>query len=203
MVVRQLLFQLSLLLLISVPLYATDLLGKISIANKEIKSSSMDFTQETSTIFFKTPIVSKGKLYLIRPDKLRWEYIDPAISGFIINGNTGLQWNEKFETKQIESSQLSPILRVIAGQILLWLNLDEESLSINFTITQKDYLSLQLIPIEASMQEFISVITLSFTDLDYLIKEIVIEEKSGGTTVISMQNISVNKPFLVGKFTKP
>lgn len=181
--------------------HAADLLEKIALANQESHSSQMTFLQEANTVFFADPIQSTGELRLVRPDKLRWEYTHPSRSGFIINGSKGLQWSEQFGSQEMTIAQLSPVLQVIASQMLLWLNLDEESLQQEFVITEQQS-SLKLIPKSLQMQEFLSSITLSFSK-EYRIEKIEVEETTGGKTLIKMSNMSINTVIADDTFLKP
>lgn len=205
-IARKLSFIFLLVFLVAMPFshaIASDLLTNISKANENISSSSIDFSQETSTLFFKTPIRSEGHLSLVRPQKLRWEYITPNRSGFILNGAGSLQWNEQLKTNKIESTKLSPVLKVIASQMLLWLNLDQESLAKDFKIRQIDELSLELTPIATGMKDYISTINLTFSPDNFIVEKISITEATGGITVITMSNIQTNIPFPASTFSKP
>lgn len=46
-----------------------------------------DFTQKTRIEGFERPVVSSGKVYIKKPGRLRWDYLDPANEEIYVNHN--------------------------------------------------------------------------------------------------------------------
>ena len=49
------------------------------------KDLQADFTQKTMIEGFERPIVSSGKVYIKKPGRLRWNYLDPSIEDIYVN----------------------------------------------------------------------------------------------------------------------
>jgi outer membrane lipoprotein carrier protein len=49
------------------------------------KDLQADFTQKTMIEGFERPIMSSGKLYIKKPGRLRWNYLDPSVEDIQVN----------------------------------------------------------------------------------------------------------------------
>jgi outer membrane lipoprotein carrier protein len=61
---------------------------QIEAAYRNTKELQTDFVQTTQYPDFDTPYVSKGRLYIRRPDKMRWDYKEPSHHQIYVNGDT-------------------------------------------------------------------------------------------------------------------
>jgi len=54
---------------------------------EKTKDLQADFTQKTRIEGFERPVVSSGKVYIKKPGRLRWDYLDPANEEIYVNHN--------------------------------------------------------------------------------------------------------------------
>ncbi len=52
---------------------------------EKTKDLQADFTQKTMIEGFERPIVSSGKVYIKKPGRLRWNYLDPSVEDIYVN----------------------------------------------------------------------------------------------------------------------
>lgn len=52
---------------------------------EKTKDLQADFTQKTRIEGFERPVVSSGKVYIKKPGRLRWDYLDPANEEIYVN----------------------------------------------------------------------------------------------------------------------
>lgn len=52
---------------------------------EKTKDLQADFTQKTRIEGFERPVVSSGKVYIKKPGRLRWDYLDPAREEIYVN----------------------------------------------------------------------------------------------------------------------
>ena len=52
---------------------------------EKMKDLQADFTQKTTIEGFERPITSSGKVYIKKPGRLRWNYLDPSVEDIYVN----------------------------------------------------------------------------------------------------------------------
>jgi outer membrane lipoprotein-sorting protein len=52
---------------------------------EKTKDLQADFTQKTIIEGFERPITSSGKVYIKKPGRLRWNYLDPSVEDIYVN----------------------------------------------------------------------------------------------------------------------
>lgn len=52
---------------------------------EKTKDLQADFTQKTTIEGFDRPITSSGKVYIKKPGRLRWNYLDPSVEDIFVN----------------------------------------------------------------------------------------------------------------------
>ena len=52
---------------------------------EKTKDLQADFTQKTTIEGFERPITSSGKVYIKKPGRLRWNYLDPSVEDIYVN----------------------------------------------------------------------------------------------------------------------
>ena len=61
------------------------LVDRIDAQYAQIKDFQADFVQETRIRGFDTPIRSSGRVYLKKPGRLRWDYLEPAVEHIYVH----------------------------------------------------------------------------------------------------------------------
>ena len=62
-----------------------DVVKQIQARYEKTKDLQADFVQKTRIEGFERPVVSSGKVYLKKPGRLRWDYLDPAHEEIYVN----------------------------------------------------------------------------------------------------------------------
>ncbi|MGQ0811140.1 MAG: LolA family protein [Nitrospiraceae bacterium] len=58
---------------------------KVQARYEQTKDLQADFTQKTRIEGFERPVTSSGKVYIKKPGRLRWDYLDPAVEEIYVN----------------------------------------------------------------------------------------------------------------------
>ncbi len=176
--------------------------ARISKTVSGVKTIAGAFRQERRLAMLARPAVSTGRFYCMKPDKLRWELINPEPSGFLVNGDLAKQWKGKegpsdaFETKQ------NPLIKLIVDQIFAWTTGDlkwlEQRYSIN--VVQDDPIILKLVPRSTKEKKYVDHLRISFEAGTNYVHVVNILEKGGDSTRIEFFDLVINGQLQQGLF---
>lgn len=62
-----------------------EVVKQIQARYEKTKDLQADFSQKTKIEGFERPVVSSGKVYIKKPGRLRWDYLDPASEEIYVN----------------------------------------------------------------------------------------------------------------------
>lgn len=62
-----------------------DVVKQLQARYEKTKDLQADFSQKTKIEGFERPVTSTGKVYIKKPGRLRWDYIDPATEQIYVN----------------------------------------------------------------------------------------------------------------------
>ncbi len=62
-----------------------DVVKQVQARYEKTKDLQADFSQKTRIEGFERPVVSSGKVYIKKPGRLRWDYLDPAVEEIYVN----------------------------------------------------------------------------------------------------------------------
>ncbi len=62
-----------------------DVVKNIQARYEKTKDLQADFTQKTRIEGFDRPVTSSGKVYIKKPGRLRWDYLDPSVEEIYVN----------------------------------------------------------------------------------------------------------------------
>lgn len=62
-----------------------DVVKQLQARYEKTKDLQADFTQKTRIEGFERPVTSSGKVYIKKPGRLRWDYLDPANEEIYVN----------------------------------------------------------------------------------------------------------------------
>ncbi len=68
------------------------LVARIKLEQGRVETLEAEFVQERASEFLARPETSRGKLFYARPDRVRWEYLDPNPISLVIDGDEMLTW---------------------------------------------------------------------------------------------------------------
>lgn len=176
--------------------------ARISRTASGIKTLAGSFRQERRLAMLARPAVSTGRFYCMKPDKLRWELINPEPSGFLVNGDLAKQWKGKegpsdaFETKQ------NPLIKLIVDQVFAFTTADLEWLEQRYgiNVVQDDPIVLKLVPRSSKEKQYIDHLRISFEPGTNYVHVVYILEKSGDSTRIEFFDLVINGQLQPGLF---
>ncbi len=166
-------------------------LQSIQKASDNVHSFSSDFIQEKELAIFDQPVIFHGKLAIIRPDRLRWEFQSPVPSSLLFEGDRGVRCSDQVEPVYFNISS-DPVMEMIAGQLWLWLGGDYDRLSSLYTMKKKGVSSLIITPKDQQTSEFIETVTIAFDKVSLQPQQVEIIEPGGDLTRITFKNSAIN-----------
>jgi len=162
--------------------------------NRETNTLMSDFRQVKHLDILTENIISRGKFYFMKENKLRWEYTDPFDYTIIFNGNDILIRDEDRESQYNTDSnrmfrQISRLMsNVIRGEILE----EKEEFSVDCFENKREYL-IVLTPTTEQYQQFFQKIEVHFGQHDMLVKKVKFIEQSEDYTLIEFFNEKRNE----------
>lgn len=159
--------------------------------SKSTHSIQSDFVQEKKLKMLNDKVISKGQLYFMKENKLRWEYYEPY--PYIVamnNGKVMLKDEGKVTTYDANANKLfmelnDILLTCINGNIF-----QTKKFAFKFLETEKNK-AVEMTPLNASMKNFIDKIILYF-DPDFSVARAEMLEPSKNSTVIIFKNKKLN-----------
>ena len=68
------------------------LVARVKLEQGRVETLEAEFVQERASEFLARPETSRGKLFYARPDRVRWEYLEPNPISLVIVGDEMLTW---------------------------------------------------------------------------------------------------------------
>ncbi len=166
-------------------------------------SMTFDFVQTKSSDMLDAPIVNTGRMAFVSPDKLRWEYVRPYSSLFVMNGERVL--TENSGGRKVSSSKsggaYSKISRImmplVGGEIPSG---DGGDFSVTFT-DRGDRWEMSLTPVKANARRMFAGVVAEIDKKSGVATKVTVRERNGDTTVITCTNIVIDSPVDESLFT--
>lgn len=168
-----------------------EFLAPVQAAADRLQSFSSDFIQERELELFTKPVIFHGRLTVVRPDHLRWEFTSPSPSVLIFSGVGGIRCDGTGSAAHFSFDQ-DPIMSAVADQLWLWLGGDYTRLAAAYTMARKGEDQLQLVPQLPAMAEYIERVELTFDLSTYQPKLVSIIEPGGDSTRIRFLSWEMN-----------
>ncbi len=180
---------------------------KITLAleanSEKIITISSEFTQQSYISLFEDTIISKGKFAFAKPNYLRWEYLKPFASGFIIKGENGLRWDESDKNSTTFNIKTSPEMEIVSQQILAWTTMNMAWLKsvYNISITSDSPIVMELTPKSTATREFLNQIIVFFSNDKSHLTALELHEPCGDYTRIEFSKVLINTNLPPKTFT--
>ena len=173
----------------------SNVMQQIKSGAQKINSVDADFEQTKSISFIDEQLISDGKFWFSRPDKMRWEYQKPFFYSIIINGdNITIIDNKKESRFDAASNAMFRQIKLVIMNMVNGKMFDDP----NYQATlkqQNNYYIVHFETVNDAMKEYISSIDLYFTKKTYLMEKIKMNEASGDNTLIVFKNQKINQPL--------
>jgi outer membrane lipoprotein-sorting protein len=153
----------------------------------------------------KKPAVTKGRLYYLRPDRLRWDQTEPIPAGFVVNGKKLKRWEGQEGSAETTDLTKDIGLNSFVSQVFAWHNGDEEWLRKRYEIgvIEETPPTVRLIPLEKMEKRFISHLNIIFSEDLTLVQKVEVETKKKDTITTTFVNCTIDPSLPKGLFRDP
>jgi outer membrane lipoprotein-sorting protein len=173
------------------------LLSEIAKAATYVTTLKSDFVQERHLGMLEDVLISKGRFYYKKQDRLRWEVTKPVSSGFAVSGKQAKRWDAKSGRTQTFEVYQVPFIKLFTDQVFAWATADFKQL-------QKDYnievlgdapVDLKLVPVRSQEKKYLAHFRIAFTADASHVKAVEVHETGGDFTRIRFYNTIINTPL--------
>ncbi|MDR2495818.1 MAG: outer membrane lipoprotein carrier protein LolA [Tannerellaceae bacterium] len=173
------------------------MLERITQASARMKSLACDFEQTKELSILDEKMTSKGRMYYRNDRCVRWEYASPYAYTFVFNNNRILmmQADGKRSVTDVRSNNLfQEIVKIMISSIDGSGLTDSKSFTSTF-FTGGNAPMVTLVPLRKDVRRMFASIKLFFTEADYSVDTVVMEESNGDTTIIKLTGKRYNENF--------
>ena len=153
------------------------------------QSIMCDFVQEKNLSMLEDKIVSTGKFWFKRDNKVRMEYFKPTYYLIVINGNNIKTKDSQKETK-VSGKSFEQVNKMMIDCVQ-GTALDNKSFNTRLFENGQSYL-VEMTPVTKSMEGIFKSINLTVDKKDYSVTKMDMVEQSGDNTVISFLHKQMN-----------
>lgn len=167
---------------------------KINQTASALKSLKCDFVQTKHLKLLNDKLVSTGKMYYQKSDKLRWEYMSPYTYTFILNADKVLLKNQK-RNDVIDVNQnkmFKEIARIMMNSVVGNSLTDDKNFKTAITATSTEWIAT-LLPLRKDMKQMFQKIILHFNKQKSMVTQVELYEKNGDKTLIELKNAVLNE----------
>jgi outer membrane lipoprotein-sorting protein len=171
--------------------------SEIASAASKVDTFVCDFLQEKHMSMLDDILISKGRLYYKRNNRLRWEINHPAKSGFAVNGDHAKRWEGDSGSSQTFQVDQIPFIKVFADQVFTWARADFKNLEKRYHIKvlSDAPIQLMLLPISPQEKKYLDHLRISFAADASYVNAVEVHEPDGDFTRINFSNIQINNPL--------
>lgn len=160
--------------------------------SQQTQSMQSDFVQEKNLSMLSDKIVSKGKFWFKRENKVRMEYQQPSYYLLVMNGKDIKTKDTQKESRvSAKSNKLFEQINKIMIDCVQGNVLDNEAFKAQ-VMENVQYYQLELKPVNKALATFFKTIHLLVSKQDYSVVKITMHEITGDDTAISFVNKQVN-----------
>lgn len=161
-------------------------------AAQATQSIQCSFVQDKNLSMLADKIVSTGKFWFKRENKVRMEYEKPSYYLLIINGtNVKTKDGQKENKVSAKSNKMFEQVNKMMIDCVQGTALDNKSFTTRLFENGQNYL-VEMTPVVKSLQDLFKSITLTVDKKDYSVSKIEMLEQSGDNTVIHFQHKQLN-----------
>lgn len=179
-----------------------DMISKIEKAAAGMKTMQCEFVQEKKLGVLNDKLISKGRMYYMAGNMLRWEYTSPYSYIFIINNNKVIMKNAKrTDVIDVNSSKLfKEIARIMMSSVTGKCLSDSKSFQVKMYQSEATWIA-KLTPVKKEMKQMFSLITLHVDPKKNIVTQVELTEKSGDVCTITLNGIKTNAAISNKVFT--
>jgi len=174
---------------------------QFATASQKINSVQSDFVQEKNLSMLSEKIVSKGKFWFKKDNKVRMEYNQPFQYLMILNNNNIYIKDGQKENKiSASSNKLFQQINRIVIDCVKGSAFSNTDFTINIFENKQTYL-IELSPVAKNLKDIFKSINVTVDKKDYSVLSIQMNEVSGDYTLINFVNKQINASLPDALFT--
>ena len=175
--------------------------SQFAAASQKINSIKADFTQEKNLSMLSDKIISKGKFWFKKDNKVRMEYNQPFQYLMILNNNNIYIKDGQKENKiSASSNKLFQQINRIVIDCVKGSAFSNTDFTINIFENKQTYL-IELSPVAKNLKDIFKSINVTVDKKDYSVLSIQMNEVSGDYTLINFVNKQINASLPDALFT--
>lgn len=171
-----------------------DVLARITKSRASIKTLKAPFEQTRIIGLLASEVKSKGKLTLVRPDRLRWDLFPPDEVTYWI-GPEGLAMRNADGVTKVGKAAAGRFAAVL-GDLLVMLGGDMRTLRKRYDIRVKesgDDLTITAKPKDADVKKHVASLKMKARERGAVVERIEIHETNGDQSVIVFGKVTTNE----------
>ena len=174
------------------------LVKRVDARYAQIKDFQADFVQETRIQGFDTPLRSSGRVYLKKPGRLRWDYMEPSVEHIYVHQDQ-LSMYVPAHNQVLKGSLTMMVSTKAPLRLLQGVGKLAEHFSVEPTgVGEKGTGGLPLLtlipkPVSGSPPSSLVKIVSEIQPRTYLIQSLALHEKNGNVSTFRFSNFKVNK----------
>ena len=149
-------------------------------------------------------MVSRGRMFYMRNDRLRWEYNTPYAYTFILNGDKVLLNNGNTKRNDVidvnKNKVFKEISRIMVSSVVGSCLTDDKTFKTTVTTSGAEWIAT-LVPVRKDIKQMFDKIILHFDKKRKVVTKIEMTERNGDKTTIVLQNIRTNENISANMFT--
>ena len=171
--------------------------SEIAASTSRVNTISSDFIQEKHLSMLNNVLISKGRFYYKRNERLRWALTEPAASGFAVNGKKAKRWDAKTGNTQTFEVHQVPFIKVFTAQVFAWAKADFQWLQKRYRIEVLSVhpVDLKLFPLSSKEKKYVGHLRIAFADDASYVSAVEVHEPDGDFTRIRFLNTRINEPI--------
>lgn len=169
-------------------------LARLQAEAAEVETLASNFIQEKHLEIFNDVLITHGRFYYQRPDKLRWELLKPVKTGFVLNGESGRRWHERSGNQESFTIERDPVMNIVARELLAWTRVDLEELAGRYAIRVDSHapVRLHLTPL-TDTAGFLEFLKIEFAPAAGYVHQVEVHEPGGDFTRIRFTDTRANE----------
>jgi outer membrane lipoprotein-sorting protein len=174
-----------------------ELLAHLQKQLTTVDTLQADFIQEKHLAMLKHTLTIKGKLAMIKPNKVMFNVSEPSKYVIRVDGEEITQWDEDTNKVQVMHVGNDPTFKNITEQIQAWFLGDYKVLEKSYDVylLSEKPLSLRFVPQPGGMiSKLVKNIEVTFGEDELHLDQLVVNETSGDSTTLKYSNTRLNEP---------
>ena len=167
---------------------------KINQTASALESMQCDFVQTKYMKLLNDKLMSKGKIYYQKSDKLRWEYVSPYTYTFILNADKVLLKDQKRnDVINVNQNKLfKEIARIMMNSVVGNCLSDDNTFKTSLSANPTEWIAT-LLPLRKGMKQMFKKIVLHYNKQNSMVTQVELIEKNGDKTLIELNNTVLNE----------